>query len=785
VRVNNKEATAMQENLVLIVDDEPIVRESIRDWLKDAGYQVATAETGEEALEMVEKQDFSVMVLDLRLPGKSGITVLKEVKTQRPWIKSIIITAYPSAETTAEATKLGAIDYLIKPVAPDDLERLVRETLSAVGREPTVTTEVELRPKPPVVEVVEVKKAFVITKDSLKSMVEGLAKEREVVGVKSRHGKYVYDRIASFEELCLDYDVTVMPPTKYLLPAKETLLRFKIGDEPEVEPVIEASPRAIIGVHPYDIKAIELLDEAFMTTNPDPNYIARRQNTIIIGADCLNPSPKSFAPSMGTYLTETGFDLLLTNIGADYMITVGSEKGADLLAKYAQVREPSGDEVAKQKAVRDEALAKYELSLNVPRERLPKLLEESYDDPYWESRSETCLSCGSCVMVCPTCFCFDVQDEVVLNLKDGERLRQWDGCVLVDFARVATGENFRHDKASRFRHRIYRKGKYILERYGKVGCVGCGRCATACLAEIASPLEAFNAIAESVQAKEAAMRTIREVKPETELYAPRLAEVVKIDELTPNEKVFEFRFKDGKELGHRPGQFVEVSIMGTGESPISVSSSPTKDGTFQLAVRNVGNVTNTLHALERGAMVGIRGPFGNGFPLEALDGRDVLLIAGGIGLFPLRSLVQYILDRRSSFGKVILLFGARSPAERLFLDELDLWSRSPEIEFQETVDKGDESWKGNVGVITTLIPKVDIDPGKTMAVVVGPPIMYRFVIGELKKKGLADENIILSLERRMKCGVGKCGHCQINGVYVCQEGPVFTLAQLRNLREAV
>ena len=770
---------------VLVVDDEPIVRESIRDWLKDAGYQVATAETGEEALEMVEKQDFSVMVLDLRLPGKSGITVLKEVKTQRPWIKSIIITAYPSAETTAEATKLGAIDYLIKPVAPDDLERLIRETLSAVGREPTVTTEVEIRPKPPVVEVVEVKKAFVITKDSLKSMVEGLAKEREVVGVKSRHGKYVYDRIASFEELCLDYDVTVMSPTKYLLPAKETLLRFKIGDEPEVEPVIEASPRAIIGVHPYDIKAIELLDEAFMTTNPDPNYIARRQNTIIIGADCLNPSPKSFAPSMGTYLAETGFDLLLTNIGADYMITVGSEKGADLLAKYAQVREPSGDEVAKQKAVRDEALAKYELSLNVPRERLPKLLEESYDDPYWESRSETCLSCGSCVMVCPTCFCFDVQDEVVLNLKDGERLRQWDGCVLVDFAKVATGENFRHDKASRFRHRIYRKGKYILERYGKVGCVGCGRCATACLAEIASPLEAFNAIAESVQAKEAAMRTIREVKPETELYVPRLAEVVKIDELTPNEKVFEFRFKDGKELGHRPGQFVEVSIMGTGESPISVSSSPTKDGTFQLAVRNVGNVTNALHALERGAMVGIRGPFGNGFPLEALDGRDVLLIAGGIGLFPLRSLVQYILDRRSSFGKVILLFGARSPAERLFLDELELWSRSPEIEFQETVDKGDESWKGNVGVITTLIPKVDIDPGKTMAVVVGPPIMYRFVIGELKKKGLADENIILSLERRMKCGVGKCGHCQINGVYVCQEGPVFTLAQLRNLREAV
>lgn len=775
----------MEENSVLVVDDEPIVRESIRDWLKDAGYQVATAESGEEALELIKKQDFNVMVLDIGLPGQAGIAVLKQVKAQRPWIKSIIMTAYPSAETTVEAKKLGAVHYLVRPIARDDLERLVRETLDSAGRERTVTTEVEIRPKPPVVEVVAVKKSLVITKEGLKSMVESLAKDMEIVGVKSRHGKYVYDRIASFEELHLDYDVAVTPPTKYLLPARETLLKFKIGDEPKVEPVIEAIPRAIIGIHPYDIKAIELLDDVFMTTNPDPNYIARRQNTIVIGVDCLNPSPKSFAPSMDTHLTETGFDLLLTNIGADYMVSVGSEKGADLLAKHAQLREPTGDEIAKQKAVRDGALAKYKLSLDIPKERLPKLLEESYDDPYWESRSESCLSCGSCVMVCPTCFCFDVKDNVSLNLKDGQRLRQWDGCVLIDFAKVATGENFRHDKASRLRHRIFRKGKYILERYGRLGCVGCGRCATACLAEIASPLEAFNAIVESVQAKEAAMRIFREVRPEIELYAPRLAELVKFEELTEREKVFEFSLKDGKALGHRPGQFVEVSVMGIGEAPVSVSSSPTRDGTFQLAVRKVGDVTNALHNLKKGAMVGIRGPFGNGFPLEALEGKDILFIAGGIGLVPMRSLVQYVLDRRSSFGRAILLFGARSPAERLFLDELAAWSKSPEIEFHETVDRGDESWMGNVGVITTLIPKVDIDPRKTMAVVVGPPIMYRFVIGQLKKRDLPDENIILSLERRMKCGVGKCGHCQINGVYVCQEGPVFTLAQLRNLREAV
>jgi NAD(P)H-flavin reductase len=144
-----------------------------------------------------------------------------------------------------------------------------------------------------------------------------------------------------------------------------------------------------------------------------------------------------------------------------------------------------------------------------------------------------------------------------------------------------------------------------------------------------------------------------------------------------------------------------------------------------------------------------------------------------------------VVDNRASFGRVIILYGARSPEERMFANELESWKQDANIEFHETVDRGNDEWKGNVGVITTLIPGADISPAKTMSVVVGPPIMYRFVVGELKKKGLADEQIIMSLERRMKCGVGKCGHCQINGVYACQEGPVFTLAQLRNLREAV
>ncbi len=269
------------------------------------------------------------------------------------------------------------------------------------------------------------------------------------------------------------------------------------------------------------------------------------------------------------------------------------------------------------------------------------------------------------------------------------------------------------------------------------------------------------------------------------IYLPALAEITRTEQLTKMEKLFEIRLKNGQELGHQPGQFVEVSLFGIGEAPISVSSSPTKKGTFELAVRSVGNVTKALHQMNPGAPLGIRGPFGKGFPVEEIKGKDILFVAGGIGLVPLRSLINYVLDKRSDFGRVMVLFGAKTPAEQLFLDELAKWRISKEMEYLETVDRADGSWKGNVGVITTLFPKVTLDPKKTVAVIVGPPIMYRFAILEAQVKGIPDDQIIVSLERRMKCGVGKCGHCQINDIYVCQEGPVFNYARIKNLKEAI
>ncbi len=273
--------------------------------------------------------------------------------------------------------------------------------------------------------------------------------------------------------------------------------------------------------------------------------------------------------------------------------------------------------------------------------------------------------------------------------------------------------------------------------------------------------------------------------PQASIHLPRLAELVRAEDITRVERVYEFKLADGAELGHRPGQFVEVSLFGIGEAPISISSSPTKRGTFEIAVRAVGNVTNALQKLEVGSTVGIRGPFGNGFPVEEFKNKDLLIVAGGIGLFPVRSLINFVRDNRAHVNRLIIVFGCRRPEERLFCDELATWSQCEQTEFLETVDTCDESWTGNVGVVTSLFPKIDIDAEDTYAVVVGPPVMYRFVVNECLKKGIPEDQIVLSLERRMKCGVGKCGHCQMDGSYVCQDGPVYTYSVLKQMKEAI
>ncbi len=273
--------------------------------------------------------------------------------------------------------------------------------------------------------------------------------------------------------------------------------------------------------------------------------------------------------------------------------------------------------------------------------------------------------------------------------------------------------------------------------------------------------------------------------PEQTLYLPIPTPVTAVRMLTKTECLITVELDPDRIEPYRPGQFFMLSLPGIGEAPISVCSPPEAYPRLQLCVRRVGKVTAHLHQLAVGSTIGIRGPMGNGVPLEQLKGQDLLIAAGGLGMVPLHALINHIVKNRADYGTVTVLYGAKEPGELLFRDELLQWGSRGDLNLHIAVNIADEDWMGHVGMITTLFQYVSVDVAKTAAVIVGPPVMYHFVMQEIRKLNLPPERIFLSLERRMKCGVGKCGHCQINEITVCQDGPVFSYDQLKTLPEAI
>ena len=271
-------------------------------------------------------------------------------------------------------------------------------------------------------------------------------------------------------------------------------------------------------------------------------------------------------------------------------------------------------------------------------------------------------------------------------------------------------------------------------------------------------------------------------------YRPWPARITSITELTATEKLFEFRLVDEcirNAFHHEPGQFVELSIFGVGEAPISISSSPSKSGFIELCVRRAGRFTEALHKMQCGDIVGIRGPFGRGFPFEKMRGHDILLVAGGLGIAPLRSLINNIHDERSDFGKVTIVYGSRTPQDIMFRDQFEMWRHRTDFDLRLTVDHGDDTWDGPVGVVTEPMKTLEIDPDNTFGAVCGPPVMYKFVIEEMRRLGIGYDRIYLDFERRMKCGMGKCGHCQIGHQYACVDGPVFNYWEAKNIQGSI
>ncbi len=284
--------------------------------------------------------------------------------------------------------------------------------------------------------------------------------------------------------------------------------------------------------------------------------------------------------------------------------------------------------------------------------------------------------------------------------------------------------------------------------------------------------------------------THKDLSQQTNPFLPEPARIVRTYPLTEDVNFFQVRLADmDKALAFRyqTGQFAMISILGAGEAPFSISSTPSRPGLLEFCIRKTGTVTNALFNLKENDLVGLRGPYGNGFPMDKMEGKDILIVMGGLGAAPLRSVLLYCLDNRDRFSRMILLHGAKRPADMLFREELLSLKQRDDLECHLTVDGDDTGeWSENVGVVTTLFPKLEnIDPANTFGLVCGPPIMYKFVLQEFLNLDIPRDQILMTLERRMKCGVGKCGHCAIDYIYTCLEGPVFSYWDVIHMRELI
>ncbi len=270
------------------------------------------------------------------------------------------------------------------------------------------------------------------------------------------------------------------------------------------------------------------------------------------------------------------------------------------------------------------------------------------------------------------------------------------------------------------------------------------------------------------------------------------AEITSIHRLTEMENLYRIQILNADErrkFNFQPGQFVMLELPGIGESPISISSSPSRRGDIELCIRKTGNLTNFLSRVSRGTNVGIRGPFGTGFPMEKMQGENILLVAGGLGLAPLRTPIAYVQENRSRFNKVDIIYGAKEPSQLLFTYQYDMW-QADDMQLRVIVEKPDSSWSGPVGLITKAMEEIFSDRDdsyfrNTYAIVCGPPVMFKFVCNMLTMKDIPMQKMFVSLERRMNCGMGKCCRCNVGSTYVCLRGPVFDYWTVMNLKEAI
>ena len=590
-------------------------------------------------------------------------------------------------------------------------------------------------------------------------------------------------------------------------------------DDPEMQfPAV-----VIFGARACDAAAPEILAPLFGWDFHDAFFEERKKSLAFVVLACQQ------SVDAACFCTSVGVDPAGQNVGdvtltplADggYIAQANTATGETLLATATGAKAADEDLSAGRAKVRELIARQFD-----PKS-VRTALEKRFGDPIWERASRSCIACGTCAFSCPTCHCFDIQDEMVGD--KGLRQKNWDACAFPLFTLHTSGHNPRADQAGRWRQRISHKFRYYPEKFGKTLCTGCGRCIRLCPASMdmladlkeldqtqaATPQAAAPASNPDCACHTGAVPGVQAINPANSpnIYRPYLMRVAQVRDETPDVRTLRLEFTNPDEaakFSFRVGQFGLYSAIGEGESTFCVASSPTRKGYIECTFRQAGRVTKALRRLNEGDLMGFRGAYGNSFPVESWKGKDLLFVAGGIALPPMRAVIQYCLDNRADYGDITIVYGAKTWSDHVYKDELAEWEKRSDVNLWLCVDwkmgpqgpveaQADADWRPinmkepgatqldpahrrYTAFVPQLVEAAKPSPANRIAVLCGPPIMIKFTMASLKKLGYESQNVFTTLENRMKCGVGKCGRCNVGPIYVCKEGPVFTAKQVEAL----
>lgn len=610
-----------------------------------------------------------------------------------------------------------------------------------------------------------------------------------VFGPVTRNGgETVFEKIDSAGKMDIDYITTMRSPRSFIYPSRQELFDIE-RSAASVRTVSPEQSRVVFGIHPCDMHAVRVLDRTFLGDYRDLYYRKAREETFTVVLNCNRACEKKypqfmfrgFCDSMGTgpfLRISDGYDMEITVLpDGMFLMEAGSKRAGKLMNRVKGARAAGSADLNAKKALEEKAKGTFIKKLDI--KGLPEIMARNTGHPVYRFTADArCLNCTNCTMVCPTCYCYDVDDITSFDLAKTKRSRRWDSCQELNFAKL-DGSNLRPSRGARLRQFIFHKLGTWVEQFGCLGCIGCGRCMLWCPTHID-----LTGIAKAIRIYDKRRHRPSVAVPAPVTHGPGAGgpenpllprEAVVEEKTWETDDVFSLRLSvRDRGFSFRPGQFTMLGLPGTGEAPFSFSSMPYGRSFFH-TLRVAGNVTRALSRLERGDIVQVRGPLGNGWPLEKALGRDVMIVAGGIGIAPLRPFINLLAKDPGKIRSLTVLYGARSEKDLLFRSDLLEWRASDVCTLLVSCDKG--PGKGPLGIlqgpVTGGLDRIDLPFGNAVTFLCGPARMMDAAAGRLIGKGHDPREIFVSLHARMKCGIGHCGHCQTGPHFVCKDGPVF------------